>query len=181
MSGTALLVMDFQDEIVGMVDTSTLVPRVQEVLAAARKAKMPVIFVVVGFRPGYPEVAASNKSFGAIKSSGRLVQPKVIEALQPQADEPVVTKHRVSALGETDLATILRGFDCRHIVLSGISTSGVVLSTTRVAADLDYEITILADCCADNDPEVHAVLMGKVLPRQARVIDAATFLNELAA
>jgi nicotinamidase-related amidase len=181
MSGTALLVMDFQDEIVANFDVSALVPRVQGVLAAARDAGMPVIFVVVGFRPGYPEVAAGNKSFGAIKSSGRLVQPKVIEALKPQANEPVVTKRRVSALGETDLATILRGLDCRHIVLSGISTSGVVLSTTRAAADLDYEITILADCCADGDAEVHAVLMGKVFPRQARVIDAATFLAELAA
>ena len=54
-------------------------------------------------------------------------------------------------------------------MLAGISTSGVVLSTLRQAADLDYRITVLADACADPDPEVHRVLTEKVFPRQALV------------
>jgi nicotinamidase-related amidase len=65
-------------------------------------------------------------------------------------------------------------------VLAGISTSGDILSTTGMAADLDYEITILADCCADNDAEVHRVLMEKILPRRANVIDSKDFLSTLA-
>jgi len=47
--------------------------------------------------------------------------------------------------------------------------SGVVLSTLRQAADLDYRLTVLADACADNDPEVHRVPLEKVFPRQAVV------------
>jgi nicotinamidase-related amidase len=54
-------------------------------------------------------------------------------------------------------------------VLSGIATSGVVLSTLRQAADLDYRLVVLADACLDGDPEVHRVLTGKVFPRQADV------------
>jgi nicotinamidase-related amidase len=34
---------------------------------------------------------------------------------------------------------------------------------------LDYRLTILADACADADPEVHRVLTEKVFPRQAAV------------
>jgi nicotinamidase-related amidase len=55
-------------------------------------------------------------------------------------------------------------------VLTGISTSGVVLSTLREAADKDYQITVLSDCCADMDDEVHRVLTTKIFPRQADVL-----------
>jgi nicotinamidase-related amidase len=55
-------------------------------------------------------------------------------------------------------------------VLTGISTSGVVLSTLREAADKDYQITVLSDCCGDIDDEVHRVLTTKIFPRQADVL-----------
>jgi nicotinamidase-related amidase len=40
-----------------------------------------------------------------------------------------------------DLESILRAKGITHLVMAGISTSGVVLSTLRWAADFDYEIT----------------------------------------
>ena len=67
----------------------------------------------------------------------------------------------------------LRAKGVRHLVLSGIATSGVVLSTLREAADKDYRLTVLSDLCADRDPEVHSVLMTKVFPRQAQVTSIA--------
>jgi nicotinamidase-related amidase len=71
---------------------------------------------------------------------------------------------------------MLRELDVNHIVLAGIATSGVVLSTVRNAADMDYKITVLRDCCEDLDPEVHRVLMEKVFPSQADVIDSTQFV-----
>jgi nicotinamidase-related amidase len=56
------------------------------------------------------------------------------------------------------------------LVLTGIATSGVVLSTLRHAADLDFGLTVLRDGCADADREVHRVLLEKVFPRQADVV-----------
>ena len=82
----------------------------------------------------------------------------------------MVTKRRVSAFAGSDLDVLLRGLDADTLVLSGIATSGVVLSTLRQAADLDYRLVVLADCCLDADPEVHRVLTGKVFPRQADVM-----------
>ena len=85
-------------------------------------------------------------------------------------NEITVIKRRVSAFTGSDLEVILRAQGIQHIVLTGVATSGVVLSTTREAADKDYRITILRDGCADGDEEVHHVLTTKVFPRQAEVI-----------
>jgi nicotinamidase-related amidase len=53
-----------------------------------------------------------------------------------------------------------------------------VLSTTREAADKDYQLTILSDLCADPDAEVHAMLLEKVFPRQATVIASEQWIND---
>jgi len=76
----------------------------------------------------------------------------------------VVTKRRVSAFTGSDLEVVLRADGMDRLVLAGIATSGVVLSTLRQAADLDYRLTVLADGCLDADPEVHRVLTEKVFP-----------------
>ena len=171
--------MDFQAEIVASHDLTATIAATKTVLDAARAAGMPVAFVVVGFRPGYPEVSANNKGFSAVKAAGRLVNATVIDALAPIEGEPVVVKHRVGALYGTDLPVILSAFDVNHLVLTGVSTSGVILSTTRMAADMDFAITILADCIGDSDPAVHEFLVTKILPRQAEISDSQSFIASL--
>ena len=177
---SALLVMDFQPDIVANFPAADAIANTKKVLAAARAAGMPIAFVVVGFRPGHPEVAANNKGFAAAKAAGRLINHTVIDELAPLPGEPVVFKRRVGALYGTDLPVILSAFDANHLILTGISTSGVILSTTRLAADMDFAVTILADCVGDNDPEVHNVLLTKILPRQAEISDSTTFIAGLA-
>jgi len=93
----------------------------------------------------------------------------------PQSGDIVVAKHRVGAFPGTDLDMILRANDIETLVMFGIATSGVVLSTLRHAADADYRLIVLKDCCSDRDAEVHRVLLEKIFPRQARVITAAEF------
>jgi nicotinamidase-related amidase len=93
----------------------------------------------------------------------------------------VVTKRRVGAFSTTDLETILRSKNITKLVLLGISTSGVVLSTVRWAADMDYSLAIVSDACADRDPEVHRVLMDKVFPWQATIVTSREFLKTIGA
>jgi nicotinamidase-related amidase len=88
----------------------------------------------------------------------------------------IVVKKRISAFAGSDLEVLLRANDIRHLVLCGIATSGVVLSTLREAGDKDFALTVLSDLCADTDSEVHRVLLEKVFPRQARVITAAEWM-----
>jgi len=172
---TALLVMDMQTAILGMLPTATeFVENVKKAIAKARANAIPVIYVVVGFRAGAPETSPNNKSFAGAKERFGMMSPEAFMALAPaiapEEGEIIIVKRRVSAFTGSDLEVVLRAQGIQHIILTGIATSGVVLSTTREAADKDYRITILADCCADGDEEVHRVLTTKVFPRQADVI-----------
>ena len=97
---------------------------------------------------------------------------KIHPEVAPVSGEIVVIKRRVSAFTGSDLEVVLRAFGIQHIVLAGVATSGVVLSTVREAADKDYRITVLSDCCADADEEVQRVLTTKIFPRQADVLTA---------
>lgn len=100
-------------------------------------------------------------------------------ALAPRPGDVVVTKRRVSAFAGSDLEVVLRAHGVDHLVLCGIATSGVVLSTLREAGDRDFALTVLHDACADADAEVHRVLLEKVFPRQADVVDVAAWENGL--
>jgi nicotinamidase-related amidase len=180
-NNTALLVMDVQDAIVkNLSDSSTLLHNINNAIQKARANNMPVIYIVVGFRIGYPEVSPHNKGFTALRNGGRVLDNeeayRVDISIAPEAGDVVIIKKRVSAFTGSDLEVVLRSMGIRHIVLSGIATSGVVLSTLREAADKDYEITVIADCCADADEEVHRVLTTKVFPRQAEVVTAEQWL-----
>ena len=171
--------MDFQADIVASFPAADAIANTAKVLDAARTVGIPVAYVVVGFRPGHPEVSVNNKGFAAAKAAGRLINPVVIDELAPIEGEPVVCKRRVGALYGTELPVILSAFEADHLILTGISTSGVILSTTRLAADMDYAVTILADCVADNDPELHEFLLTRILSRQAEISDSASFIAAL--
>ena len=183
-SRPVLLVMDFQHGIVERISDPSLVTAADRAVKAARASKIPVMFVRVAFRPGYPEAAESNRVFGSISAAGEAFTEghpatQVHAGLEPLPEEPVTVKRRVSAFSGSDLDVLLRAAGADTLVLAGISTSGVVLSTLRQAADLDYRIIVLSDACADPDPEVHRVLMEKVFPKQALVTDTRTWIETL--
>lgn len=176
----ALLVMDVQPGIIDRApDPAAYLRRVTEAVRAARGHAVLVIHVVVGLRPGMPEVSARNQAFSAAKQQRPAYLSDPRPAVTPEGSDVVVTKRRVSAFTGSDLGVVLRAAEIDHVVLCGIATSGVVLSTLREAADKDYRCTVLADLCVDQDAEVHAVLTGKVFPRQARVMTAAEWVAAL--
>jgi nicotinamidase-related amidase len=175
---TALLVMDMQTGILGgYPQFAPLTLNVNKAIAAARKKEIPVIFVVVGFRQGAPEISINNKTFSARKEGLANINMSEFMAVDPSVTKEdsdiLVVKRRVSAFTGSDLEVVLRGLGIQHLVLTGIATSGVVLSTLREAADKDYQLTVLADCCGDPDEETHRVLTTKIFNRQADVFNVA--------
>ena len=185
---TALLIADFYGEVLNSLPHAVerdVVAKTQELQQAARTAELLVCYSATVFRPGYPEISPRNKTFSQRKASGApaVADPlQVIHpAVQPQAGEVVVGKHRVNALYGTDLDLTLRANNVDTLILLGYATSGVVLSTTRYAADADYQLFIVADCCADADGEVHDFLTQRIFPRQAEVVSAAEVMAALAA
>ena len=172
-STTAFLFMDFQTGIVMRIadQAEGLLQRTRTVLDAARTSGAFVGFVRVAFRPGFPEISRSQP----------VVRPG--EGERRDAAGPARDRHRLGrgAAGEREsrsssstawarssgpdyFETLLRARRVETLVLLGIATSGVVLSTLRYAADMDYRIVVASDGCADMDPEVHRVLMEKCFP-----------------
>lgn len=183
-SGTALLVMDIIPIVVpAFGGGDDLIPGLQQAIAAARGAGIPVIFVRVAFRPGYPDVADSNALFGPLRDMMDFTEANAATDIHPdvapQDGDIVVLKRRVSSFAGSDLDVVLRSKGITRLVLTGVATSGVVLSTLRQAADLDFELVVLADGCADTDPEVQRVLMEKVFPMQATVTSIKEWVADL--
>jgi nicotinamidase-related amidase len=182
---SALLVMDYQTAIVehSATDKDGLLARTSALLAAARRTGMTVIYVVVGFRAGHPEISPRNMIFSAIRQAGIFgpggAGAEIHPVVAPREREVVVVKHRVGAFLGTDLEMVLRSNGIDTLVMAGIATSGVVLSTLRHAADADFRIVVAGDCCSDRDAEIHRVLLEKVFPRQAQVASADEVLQAL--
>lgn len=184
---SAMLSMDLQSGIVSVYtpDNDDLVVRAAALLRHGRRAGLTVIHVQVGFRPGLPEIHPRNRLLGGIKRSPRHQQlfagaSGLIHAgVTPEEGDLVVTKSRVNAFAGTDLALLLRAREIDTLVLFGIATSGVVLSTALYAADADYRLFIVKDCCADLDGSVHACLIEKVLPRYTAVLSSDEFISLL--
>ena len=183
MSVTALLVMDVQNAVVDRYPDPDYLPRLATAIHAARTAGLPVIYPMVEFREGGPEISPRNKMFGRLAGTapapggpGSQIHPDIA----PEPGDVIVTKRRVSAFSGSDLDLLLRAQGVDHLVLTGIATSGVVLSTLRQAADLDYGVTVLADGCLDIDPDVHRTLVEKIFPMQAQVTTIAAWAAEAA-
>ncbi|HKW88222.1 MAG TPA: isochorismatase family cysteine hydrolase [Candidatus Acidoferrales bacterium] len=184
---TAVLSMDLQSFIVAQYakEPEAFLARVSSVLERARASGIAVIHVQVGFRPGLPEVSPRNALFAAIRANPKHQQAflgpagAIHPAVAPREGDIIVTKHRVSAFAGTDLEMVLRAREIDTLVLFGISTSGVVLSTLLHASDADYRLIVLRDCCADLDAELHSCLLDKFFPHRATVLSSSDFLANL--
>jgi nicotinamidase-related amidase len=175
----ALLLMDFQMPVVpAFGGDDRLLRRIAELSEATRARGVDVVHVRISLPHGRAEVGPANRVFAEVAPSladeaGTGVHP----AIAPAAKDYVVTKKRVSAFSGSDLDLLLRAQRISTVVLAGVTTSGVVLSTVRQAADLDYRIVVLADGCADSDDEVHSVLLRKIFPAQAAVMSIGEWLS----
>ncbi|WP_330300357.1 cysteine hydrolase family protein [Streptomyces sp. NBC_00503] len=179
---TALLVMDYQPAVLAFVpegeDRNALLGRVEGAIADVRAHGGTIAYVRVGFTDAdWDAIPASNKSFAPL-AQHRVMHHKdpasvIHERLAPQDGDITVRKIRYGGMSTTDLDQQLRERGITTLVVSGISTSGAVLSTVIDAADRDYQLYVLSDGVADPDTEVHNVLLHKVFPSRAHIIDTA--------
>ncbi|MEU1782198.1 cysteine hydrolase [Streptomyces abikoensis] len=179
---TALLVMDFQPAILAALpedkDREALLGRVEGAISDVRAKGGTIAYVRVGFTEAdWDAIPAVNKSFGPL-AQHRVMHHEdpataIHERLAPQDGDIIVRKTRYGGMSTTDLDQRLRERGITTLVVSGVSTSGAVLSTVIDAADRDYQLYVLSDGVADPDTEAHNVLLHQVLPSRAHVVDTA--------
>lgn len=183
----AVLSMDLQAGIVSAYakDRDPFLARVNAVLQSARQCGATVVHVTVGFRPGMPEINPRNPLFSGIKASPerrRMFEGEaaaIDPAITRQDGDIVVRKSRVSAFTGTDLDMVLRARSIDTLIVCGIATSGVVLSTVLHASDADYRMLVVEDCCTDRDEALHRSLMDKIFSSRATIVSASGLITML--
>jgi nicotinamidase-related amidase len=131
---TALLVIDVQEVYVSSLDLTTvdgvpLVPRLIDVLAAARAAGVPVIYI----QHRDPRYAPDSPFLNTVAP------------IAPLAGDPVVWKATPDSFRGTELADILAGLGVRRVLISGLATTGCVNATAFGAFGLGYETWVIRD------------------------------------
>ncbi len=160
---TALLVMDFQQGVLQrMPGLEPLLARVQGAIANMRDHGGTIGYVRVAFTDeDWAAIPPANQIF-ARAAQNRMMHDEdpstaIHDSLGPQPGDIVVRKTRVGAMSTTDLDRQLRDRGIDTLVLAGISTSGVVLSTLTEAADRDYRLYVLSDGTEDPDQQARDV------------------------
>lgn len=170
-ANSALVVMDFENEIVHpegkfkakgyseFVQSEGTLKKVGRAIENARQTETPVVFVRVGFDPGYLEQPKQSPLFGKAHEFDALKlgtwATELHEDLDVRPEDVQITKHRVSPFYGTDLELQLRSRGITHLYLAGVSTDLVVESAARDAHDRDFQVTVLSDCCAAGSMEDH--------------------------
>jgi ureidoacrylate peracid hydrolase len=164
---TAVIVVDVQNDFchaegaLGKTGAPTaaameMIPNLQRLLAGARAAGAPVIFIQTIHEAATDSDAWTWRSGGAVSGCCRKnTWGAEFTEVAPLADEPVVIKHRYSAFINTRLDSVLRTLKVENLIMTGVSTNVCVESTARMGYMLDYNIVFLSDCTAAYSPEEH--------------------------
>ena len=137
---------------------ATVIPSLIRLVDRARAAGTLVVFVQAIYDPKdlSPPMRERNRR-------RQVEMPRCLtgswgadfHGVRPAPGEPVVIKHRYSAMHKTELDAILKRRGIRSLLLSGISTDTCVESTGRDAYFMDYYVTLVADCCGAFDESDH--------------------------
>jgi nicotinamidase-related amidase len=143
--------------------------RVARLLKHARSQGHHIIHVRVGFSPDYREQPKGSPLF---KHAAKLDALKLgdwgtefLPQAGPLSGEIILTKHRVNAFVGTPLDLILRHAGIDQVAIVGCSTDVGMQTTARAAHDLDYQVTVIGDCCiapSDEDHEPTLRMLSKV-------------------
>jgi len=179
---TALIVMHYQTDILGLLPTvaPALLANTRKLCDAARTKGISVYFANLRFSPGYPEVSPLNKNGQGIKQLSLFVDDWTAPELGQQANEPVIIAHRASVFFGTDLQARLLAQGIDSLIMVGIASTGVVLSSVAYASGADFRLYTVKDCCYDPDQVVHEHLFSTAFDSRTTVLSLADALLLLA-
>ncbi len=165
------------------IEKNNAIKNAQSVLAMARNRGLLTIFVNIGWRPGFPELP-ENQYYpllqGAKDENKGIIgtwEVDVIDALRPNANEPIVINFGSDSFEGTDLDMLLRANNIGHLFVSGQCVEHVVATTIKRAANMGYNAILISDATSGfTDSNYNAML--EILPLYARLITAAEFTLE---
>jgi nicotinamidase-related amidase len=183
---TAVLSMDIQKATVrrsSMFRERNVGQAAKSVLESARKTGILVVHVVIDYQPAF--FSPRNKFLQKIRipvlsAPGVDVAEllEIADEVKPVADEPVIRKPRMNPFFGTALESMLRSRDIDTVVLMGVATEFVVEAAARHAADADFRVIVLEDCCAAFSDDAHRVSLH-IMDHLATLATSADFLQSV--
>ena len=178
---TAVVVMHYQTDILGLFPevAPALLAHTRKLCDAARARGVGVYFANLRFSPGYPEVSPSNRNGQGIKRLGLFIDDRTAPELGQRESEPLIIAHRASVFFGTDLEVRLSAQGVDSLIMVGIASTGVVLSSVAYASDADFSLYTVKDCCYDPDPVVHEHLFATAFDSRTMVLSLEEALRLL--
>ena len=183
----ALLIVDF---VVAYLDpASPLYAGVEDalasnerLLAAARRAAIPVLFTNVVYTPGGADGGLFYRKVPALKLFDRGSPMGAFPAsLQPQGGELVISKQYASSFFGTHLAATLTALSIDTLLITGLSTSGCVRATALDACQHGFLPFVVREACGDRHPGPHEANLFDLQAKYAEVISEAQAISHLEA
>ncbi len=181
---TAVLCLDVQNFTTAHLPAEVKEPlfaSIRATLDGVRKAQASIIYVVAARRPEFTSprnkfLATRNPPASTPEAAAQRV--RIVDAVAPIGDEPVVGKPRMSAFYGSELQSLLIARDIDTVALMGVATNFVVESTARSAVDLDYRVIVLDDCCTSATLKDHERALANMEPL-AHIMGSKVFLSAL--
>jgi len=172
---TAVIALHYQNEVLhpdgkirlGVAEGATgrdqVIERAGRLLAGARIAGVPVVSVRVAFRPDHADVLQNAQIFRDVVKMGAMIEGSwgaaFLDGLGPLPGEFVVTHNRIGAFHGSTLDAVLRVIRAGRLIVAGVATSSVVLTTVGQAVDLGYEVIVAEDACSAASAGMHAAAL----------------------
>jgi len=159
------------------IEKNNAIKNAQKVLTLARGRGMLIVFVNIGWRPGFPELP-ENQYYpllqGAKDENKGIIgtwEVDVIDALKPNKNELIVINYGSDSFEGTDLDRILRANNVGHIFVSGQCIEHVVATTIKRAANMGYNAILIKDATSGFTDSNYAAMLD-ILPLYAKLISS---------
>lgn len=159
----AILVVDMQNDWVlpespmHVAGAAATLPAISNFLDFGRKNDWAVIYIYRVHRISGIDAESfrrhfflEGKPFGIEGTKGA----EIVAAIAPKKGDIKITKQRFSAFFQTDLDIVLRGLGVKNVYVCGTQYPNCIRSTAVDAMGLDYNTTVVTDCCSAAIQEV---------------------------
>jgi nicotinamidase-related amidase len=174
IQSAALIVMHYQVDVFALLfgeQESPLLSRVNGLIEGWRETRQPVIFANMSLGKDYQYASPKNRLVETLKDTGLFRDGKAVAGLACLPGDPVYRCPRVNVFHNTTLAADLEEKGIDTLLLVGVASTGVVLSTVAWASDADYKIIVVRDCCYDPDLEAHEALFRTAFKARASIVN----------
>ena len=176
MARTAILVVDMVYDFTnpqGLVfypQNLEILPNIARAVEMCRGHDALVIYLQHRYRAGKYDKNLTTMRPNCIEGTGGEL---LDESLTVLPEDYVIQKRRYSAFFGTDVDLVLREHDIKRVIVVGTKTNCCIRATVTDAYNLDYEVIVISDCVATNDPTVNQVHLSDIQKYLGTVITLA--------